>query len=260
VSELVTVAVMELLLALLFCASAHAYFSKLDDPILHIRKYGFDQDHETYSHELVVPWVRPFKPGYCDSWEWHTHQRYKPQRMELCKSLSGDRSHDCTSPSAFCVNKCPYKNGSYPFWRIRNADAVPTLWAIRTIQMFETPTTRQPMKMDPSKGYASNFFGPGYYASNAFDNNPDSIWVSNGISTPGLNWIAYEFESPVKVTSIRVVGESEHPERIPSEFYVEASCEKYFKTFTQQWMVDNRKHMTDKRYHKPRDQATRKRR
>ena len=59
------------------------------EKIVHLRKLGFDEDHQTMSHELVVPWVRPFKPGYCSSWEWHTDKRYREQRIAVCEELSG---------------------------------------------------------------------------------------------------------------------------------------------------------------------------
>lgn len=59
--------------------------------IVHLRKLGFDEDHQTMSHELVVPWIRPFKPGYCSSWEWHTDKRYREQRMAVCEELSGGK-------------------------------------------------------------------------------------------------------------------------------------------------------------------------
>lgn len=98
-----------------------------------------------------------------------------------------------------------------------------------------------------------NLLISGYYPSNAFDNNPDSIWVSNGVSAPGLNWIAYQFDSPVKVNSIRIQGEADHPDRTPALWYVEASCEKYFKTFSLQWIIENPDHSIDKRYSKPRN-------
>ena len=61
------------------------------DPIFHIRKQGFDQDPKTFSHEIVAPWVRPFKPGYCDSWEWHTDERYREARLKICRELSGGK-------------------------------------------------------------------------------------------------------------------------------------------------------------------------
>ncbi|XP_002154477.1 uncharacterized protein LOC100214198 [Hydra vulgaris] len=228
------------------------YSGGVHGDVYHIRKQGFDQDPRTYSHEIVAPWKRPFKPGYCESWEWHTDPRYKEQRLQICRELSGSRKHECDSANGFCKDKCPYINGSYPFWRVRNADNVPFLWTVKTIQMFDSVNARFPIHDDPTKGYASTYFGPGYYPSNAFDNNPDSIWVSNGVSSPGLNWIAYEFPVPVKINSIRIQGEADHPDRTPSQFYVEASCEKYFKTFTAQWMIENHEHDTDKRFHRPR--------
>ena len=72
-----------------------------------------------------------------------------------------ERKHDCDSQSGFCRDKCPYTNGSYPFWRVRNADNVPFLWTVKTIQLFDSANSRQPLHNDPSKGYASTFFGPG---------------------------------------------------------------------------------------------------
>ncbi len=59
---------------------------------MHLRKLGFDEDPRTFSHELVVPWVRPFKPGYCSSWEWHTDAKYRDSRIKVCKELSGGES------------------------------------------------------------------------------------------------------------------------------------------------------------------------
>jgi len=221
------------------------------DPLVKIRKLGFNRDPKSYGHEIVIPYVRPFKPGYCESWEWHSDPRYKHQRMEVCRDLAGKKQHECESSSGTCTNKCPYTNGTFPFWRIRNADTITSLWALKTVQFFQDSTSKRPMTLSPTNGYASNFFGPGYYPSNAFDNNEDSVWVTNGLSTPGLNWIAYEFDYPVKVNAIRIVSEGEHPDRTPSEFYVEASCEKYFKTFSLQWTSENGAHTSDKRFSRP---------
>ncbi|XP_057309211.1 uncharacterized protein LOC130647385 [Hydractinia symbiolongicarpus] len=247
---------LKLILSLACLAYISAAYSNID-PIINIRRQGFDQDPKTFSHEVIAPWMRSFKPGYCDSWEWHTEARYKEQRLKICKELSGQRKHECDSANGYCRDKCPFTNGSYPFWRIRNADNVPFLWTVRTLQMFDSPNARYPLHNDPTKGYASTFFGPGYYASNAFDNNPDSIWVSNGVSSPGLNWIAYEFSSPVKINSVRITGEADHQDRTPGMWYVEASCEKYFKTYSTQWIIENHDHQTDKRWNRPRQQRWR---
>lgn len=245
-----TLLVFSLLLAT-FCEG----FTNLNpdiDPIVHIRRAGFDRDSKTFSHEIVAPWKRPFKPGYCDSWEWHTEARYKEARLKVCRDLSGGKKHDCDSATGTCRDKCPYTNGSYPFWRVRNAGNVPFLWTVKTLQFFDSANSRNSLTKDPSKAYASTFFGPGYQPSNAFDNNDDSIWVSNGISSAGLNWIAYAFDDPVKVASIRITGEADHADRTPAQWYVEASCEKYFKTFSLQWIMSNPDHSTDKRFSKPR--------
>ena len=59
------------------------------EKIVHLRKLGFDEDPTTMSHEVILPWLRPFKPGYCTSWEWHTDKRYRDERIALCQELSG---------------------------------------------------------------------------------------------------------------------------------------------------------------------------
>ncbi len=71
------------------------------------------------------------------------------------------------------------------------------------------------------------------------------------MSTPGLNWIAYAFDYPVQINSIKLVGEADHADRTPEKIAVEASCEKYFRTFTEKWVIENPTHQTDKRFHKP---------
>ena len=96
-----------------------------------------------------------------------------------------------------------------------------------------------------------NLFLLGYFPSNAFDNNVESIWVSNGMSAAGLNWVAYEFDYPVQINSIRLVGEADHSDRTPGKLIVEASCEKYFRTFSTQWVIENPNHITDKRFNRP---------
>lgn len=63
-----------------------------------------------------------------------------------------------------------------------------------------------------------------------------------------MQWIAYEFDRPVFIGSIRVALEDDKPERSPSMIYVEASCEKYFKNFVTSWVISNPRLETDKRY------------
>ncbi len=92
-------------------------------------------------------------------------------------------------------------------------------------------------------------FLPGYYPSNAFDNNPETIWVSNGQAPPGMQWIAFEFDHPVAIASIRVASEIDKPERAPTEIYVEGSCEKYFRTFETMWILRNPMQKSDIRVH-----------
>ena len=68
-----------------------SYSGGVHGDLYQIRKQGFDQDPRTFSHEIVAPWKRPFKPGYCESWEWHTDPRYKEQRLQICRELSGSK-------------------------------------------------------------------------------------------------------------------------------------------------------------------------
>ena len=82
----------------------------------------------------------------------------------------------------------------------------------------------------------------------AFDNNPESLWISNGAAPPGMQWIGYEFPHPVFVGSVQIATEEDKPDRLPSLMYVEASCEKYFRNFVTQWVVFNPDHSADKRY------------
>ena len=88
----------------------------------------------------------------------------------------------------------------------------------------------------------------GYAPSMAFDNNPESLWISNGAAPPGMQWIAYEFPYPVFVGSIHIASEEDKPDRMPSLMYVEASCEKYFRNFVTQWVIFNPEHSVNKRY------------
>lgn len=82
----------------------------------------------------------------------------------------------------------------------------------------------------------------------AFDNNPESLWISNGAAPPGMQWIGYEFPHPVFIGSVQIATEEDKPDRLPSLMYVEASCEKYFRNFVTQWVIFNPDHSVDKRY------------
>ncbi|XP_032236645.1 uncharacterized PE-PGRS family protein PE_PGRS3 [Nematostella vectensis] len=234
----------------LFGSLSHAFFMSGSDSNVYGRhkdSWGFTTDHKIYSHLVIPPWTRPFKIGYCTSWEWNTDRKYRDQRIAICKKFSKGK-HECDSESGFCDTKCPFTNGSYPFWRLRNAADVPFLWAISTLQMYETPFSKRPLTTDPHKGYASSYFGPGFTPSNAFDNNEDTLWLSNGAAPPGMQWIGYEFDHPVYVGSVRLAAEADKPERAPSMIYVEASCEKYFKNFVTAWVINNPEREASKRF------------
>ncbi|KAK3699586.1 hypothetical protein QZH41_014295 [Actinostola sp. cb2023] len=243
-----------ILFILVLCAGfSHGFFlggseqNGIGIPVQLANKAGFRQDQKVYSHLVIPPWSRPFKPGYCTSWEWNTDKRYREQRLAICNDLAKGK-HECDSPSGFCKDKCPFTNGTYPYWRLRNAAEVPFLWVISSLQMYDTPFANKPLTTDPQRGYGSSYFGPGYKPSNAFDNNEDTLWISNGGAPPGMQWIAFEFEKPVFVGSIRVALEEDKPERSPSMIYVEASCEKYFKTFVTSWVINNPRLEADKRF------------
>ena len=69
--------------------------------------------------------------------------------------------HECDSETGFCPDKCPFSNGSYPYWRIRNAADVPFLWVVSGLTFYESATSNKPLNVDPTKAYASSFYGPG---------------------------------------------------------------------------------------------------
>lgn len=78
-----------------------------------------------------------------------------------CMSSLFPGKHECDSETGFCPDKCPYNNGSYPYWRIRNAVDVPFLWVISGIKFYDTATSTKQLNSDPKRGYASSYFGPG---------------------------------------------------------------------------------------------------
>jgi hypothetical protein len=57
-------------------------------PFEKLKDLGLSRDHKVYSHLVIPPWSRPFKLGYCESWEWHTDPKYRAQRLAICKELS----------------------------------------------------------------------------------------------------------------------------------------------------------------------------
>ena len=69
--------------------------------------------------------------------------------------------HECDSPTGFCDDKCPYTNGSYPFWRLRNSAEVQIVWTVSSIQMFSSSNSNKNLVENPTKAYASSYFGPG---------------------------------------------------------------------------------------------------
>lgn len=51
-------------------------------------QFGFEKDPNVYAHFVIPPWNRPFKPGYCLSWEWHTDKKYRDKRVAICKQYN----------------------------------------------------------------------------------------------------------------------------------------------------------------------------
>ena len=51
-------------------------------------QHGFEQNPDVYSHLIIPPWSRPFKIGYCKSWEWSTDKTYREARLEICQEYS----------------------------------------------------------------------------------------------------------------------------------------------------------------------------
>lgn len=54
-------------------------------------QFGFEKNPNVYSHLVIPPWNRPFKPGYCASWEWHTDKKYREKRVAICKQYAEGR-------------------------------------------------------------------------------------------------------------------------------------------------------------------------
>lgn len=51
-------------------------------------EFGFEKNPNVYAHLVIPPWNRPFKPGYCASWEWHTDKKYRDKRVAICKQYT----------------------------------------------------------------------------------------------------------------------------------------------------------------------------
>ena len=54
---------------------------------------GFEKNPNVYAHLVIPPWNRPFKPGYCVSWEWHTDKKYRDRRVAICKEQAIGEFH-----------------------------------------------------------------------------------------------------------------------------------------------------------------------
>lgn len=64
-------------------------------------QFGFEKNPNVYAHLVIPPWNRPFKPGYCLSWEWHTDKKYRDQRVAICKQFTEGK---------FCIVIKPFEN------------------------------------------------------------------------------------------------------------------------------------------------------
>ena len=78
---------------LLTALASNAFFMGSENkeafiPFEKLKEFGLSRDHKIYAHLVIPPWRRPFKLGYCESWEWHTDPKYRDQRIALCKELS----------------------------------------------------------------------------------------------------------------------------------------------------------------------------
>ena len=61
------------------------------DPMQMHKKAGFERDPQIYAHLVIPPWSRPFKLGYCLSWEWNTDVKYRQKRIDICNELSAGK-------------------------------------------------------------------------------------------------------------------------------------------------------------------------
>ena len=80
--------------------------------------------------------------------------------VKICSFVVSGK-HECDSETGFCPDKCPFSNGSYPYWRVRNAVDVPFLWVVAGMKFYDTASSTKPLTKDPKKGYASSYFGHG---------------------------------------------------------------------------------------------------
>ena len=68
---------------------------------------GFERNADVYSHLIIPPWSRPFKIGYCKSWEWSTDKRWRDTRLDICENYGkGGRKAFILRSERHCALHC----------------------------------------------------------------------------------------------------------------------------------------------------------
>ena len=119
-------------------------------------------------------------------------------------------------------------------------------WMVREIQFMRERGTNISLSSDSNKAYASSEYS-GYHASGAFDSDPKTMWMPDNWGSHPNNddWIAYQFDIPVNIKAVKLVGDPQYPKSAPNKIYVEAADEM-FGPFKTKWMIRNPDYKTDK--------------
>jgi hypothetical protein len=153
----------------------------------------------------------------------------------------------------YCKRSCNWCDQSnvaaHRFWRIVNSAVLPRSWIIKEIEFFTDKNSKNPIRVNPAKAYASTTY-PGYSAANAFDGKKDTYWLPEGWYEryPGMDFIGMEFDQPVAVGAVKVTHQTNDKNATSVQMYLEASDfydSNYFKVYT----MDNKNKKEEKKFH-----------
>lgn len=105
--------------------------------------------------------------------------------------------------------------GYHPYWRIKAVAAETSATSLAGLRMYRYGSIEETVSGTPDAGNTAS----GSSASNAFDGNDSTVWLSNAIDAD--TWIGYDFSGSVKISRIDirdVVGGTARP---PSAFLVQ---------------------------------------